>query len=252
MDLTVIIGMLGALASISIGDLMEGGNPAHVIHITSLIIVIPTAMFAAATGTESHAISAAFKELKMVFKKSPVNFETRIEDIVDYAIKVKKFGVLALEKDIQEIEDEFLKEALSMVVDGTKEEQIEESLEAIIEETEHYYHSASHYWLLAGETCPVMGLIGAVLGLILALQKLDNPAEMAAGIAGAFTATVTGIAGAYMFLGPWGNKMKAKAHLLIKDKQLILAGAKAMARGDVPGELKLKLTKMITPMPTKG
>lgn len=252
MDLTVIIGMLGALTSIAIGDLMEGGNPAHVIHITSLIIVIPTAMFAAATATESHAISAAFKELKMVFKKSPVNFETRIEDIVDYAIKVKKFGVLALEKDIQEIEDEFLKEALSMVVDGTKEEQIEESLEAIIEETEHYYHSASHYWLLAGETCPVMGLIGAVLGLILALQKLDNPAEMAAGIAGAFTATVTGIAGAYMFLGPWGNKMKAKAHLLIKDKQLILAGAKAMARGDVPGELKLKLTKMVTPMPTKG
>ena len=66
MDLTVILGMLGALTSISIGDLMEGGNPAHVIHITSLIIVIPTAMFAAATGTESHAISAAFKELKMV------------------------------------------------------------------------------------------------------------------------------------------------------------------------------------------
>lgn len=252
MDLTVIIGMLGALASISIGDLMEGGNPVHVVHITSIIIVFPTAMLAAATGTESHAIKAAFKELKMVFKKSPVNYEARIEDLVDYAIKVKKFGVLALEKDIQEIEDEFLKEALSMVVDGTKEEQIEESLEAIIEETEHYYHSASHYWLLAGETCPVMGLIGAVLGLILALQKLDNPAEMAAGIAGAFTATVTGIAGAYMFLGPWGNKMKAKAHLLIKDKQLILAGAKAMARGDVPGELKLKLTKMVTAMPTKG
>ena len=244
--------MIGALLSISLGDLMEGGNPVHVIHITSLIIVIPTAMCAAATGTEAHAIRAAFKELKMVFKKSPVDFESRIDDIVDYAITVKKFGVLALEKDLATIDDDFLKEALSMVVDGTKEEQIEESLEAIIEETEHYYHSASHYWLLAGETCPVMGLIGAVLGLILALQKLDNPAEMAAGIAGAFTATVTGIAGAYIFLGPWGNKMKAKAHLSIKDKQLILAGAKAMARGDVPGELKLKLTKMITAMPTKG
>ena len=139
-----------------------------------------------------------------------------------------------------------------MIVDGTKEEQIEESLEAVIEETEHYYHGASHYWLLAGETCPVMGLIGAVLGLILALQKLDNPAEMAQGIAGAFTATVTGIAGAYMFLGPWGNKTKNKAHLIIKDKQLILAAMKGIAKGDAPGELKLKLTKMVTPMPAKG
>ena len=55
-----------------------------------------------------------------------------------------------------------------------------------------------------------------------------------------------------MFLGPWGNKMKAKAHLLIKDKQLILAAVKGMARGDAPGELKLKLTKMVTAMPTKA
>ena len=135
MDLTVIIGMLGALASISIGDLMEGGNPAHVIHITSLIIVIPTAMFAAATGTESHAISAAFKELKMVFKKTPVNFEERIDELCEYAILIKKNGVLAIEKHVQAAEDEFLKEALSMVVDGIKEEQIEEQLESIIEET---------------------------------------------------------------------------------------------------------------------
>ena len=252
MDLTVIIGMIGGLISIATGDLMEGGNPAHVIHITSLIIVIPTAMFSAATATESHALSAAFKELKIVFKTSPINFEERIDQIVDYAIMVKKNGVLALEKDVQLIEDAFLKEALGMVVDGSKEEQIEKFLEPIIEETEHYYHGASHYWLLAGETCPVMGLIGAVLGLILALQKLDNPAEMAAGIAGAFTATVTGIAGAYMFLGPWGNKMKAKAHLLIKEKQLILEGVKGISRGDTPGELKIQLTNMITAMPTKG
>ena len=208
-------------------------------------------MFSAATGTESHAIKAAFKELKMVFKKTPVNFEERIYELCEYAILIKKHGVLAIEKQVQAAEDEFLKEALSMLVDGKKEEQIEEELESIIEETEHYYHGASHYWLLAGETCPVMGLIGAVLGLILALQKLDNPAEMAAGIAGAFTATVTGIAGAYMFLGPWGNKMKAKAHLIIKDKQLILVAVKGIARGDSPGELKLRLTKMVTAMPTK-
>lgn len=91
MDLSVILGMLGALASIATGDLMEGGNPAHVIHIT-LIIVIPTAMFAAATSTESHAISAAFKELKMVFKKSPINYEARIDELVEYAIIVKKMG----------------------------------------------------------------------------------------------------------------------------------------------------------------
>jgi chemotaxis protein MotA len=251
MDLTVIIGMLGALASIAIGDIMEGGNPAHVIHITSLIIVIPTAMFSAATATESHAISAAFKELKIVFKKSPINFDARIEQMCEFALAVKKNGVLSIETQIQNLDEPFLREALNMIVDGSKEEEIEQMLEPIIEETDHYYHSASHYWLLAGETCPVMGLIGAVLGLILALQKLDNPAEMAAGIAGAFTATVTGIAGAYMFLGPWGNKMKAKAHLIVKDQQLILEAVKGISNGVAPKVLEAKLKNMITPMPMK-
>ena len=251
MDLSVILAMVGALASISIGDILEGGNPLHLLHFTSFLIVIPTAMLAAVTATESHLVKAAFKEFKFIFKKLPINFEARIDELVEYAIVVKKQGVLALEKDIQNINHEFLKEALSMVVDGSKEEQIEENLEPIIEETEHYYHGASHYWMLAGETSPTIGLVGAVFGLISALQQLDNPPAMAAGIAGAFTATVMGIGGSYLFLGPWGLKLKAKGHLVVKEQQLIMAACKGMARGDAPGELKLKLTKMVTAMPLK-
>lgn len=249
MDLSVLIGLIGALTSISVGVTLEGGNPAGVLHIASFIIVIPTAMLAAVTATESSLVKAAFKEFKTIFKKSPVNFEARIDELVEYAITVKKQGVLALEKDIQNIDHAFLKEALNMVVDGSKEEQIEEQLEPVIEATEEYYHGASHFWLHAGETSPTIGLVGAVFGLILALQQLDNPPAMAAGIAGAFTATVMGIAGSYIFLGPWGVKLKAKGHLVIKEQYLILAACKAIARGDAPGELKLKLTKMVTPMP---
>jgi chemotaxis protein MotA len=249
MDISVLIGLIGSLSSISIGVLLEGGNPAGVLHIASFIIVIPTAMLAAVTATESHHVKAAFKEFKMIFKKLPINFETRIDELIEYAIVVKKQGVLALEKDVQGLNHKFLKEALSMVVDGAKEEQIEESLEPVIDATEEYYNGAAHYWLHAGETSPTIGLVGAVFGLIGALQQLDNPPAMAAGIAGAFTATVMGIGGSYLFLGAWGAKLKGKGAVVIKEQQLILAAVKGMARGDAPGELKLKLEKLITPMP---
>src|SRR5574344_88364 len=249
MDISVLIGLIGSLSSISIGVLLEGGNPAGVLHIASFIIVIPTAMLAAVTATESHHVKAAFKEFKMIFKKLPINFETRIDELIEYAIVVKKQGVLALEKDVQGLNHKFLKEALSMVVDGSKEEQIEEQLEPVIEATEEYYHGVSHFWLHAGDSSPTIRLVGAVFGLILALQKLDDPPAMAAGIAGAFTATVMGIGGSYIFLGPWGIKLKAKGHLVVKEQYLILAACKGMARGDAPGELKLKLSKMVTPMP---
>ena len=86
MDLTVILGMVLALASISIGDIMEGGNPIHILHITSFIIVIPTAMASAMTATSQEYVIAAFKELKGVFKKSPIDIAARIKQIVDFAI----------------------------------------------------------------------------------------------------------------------------------------------------------------------
>lgn len=251
MDLTVILGMVLGVASISIGDIMEGGNPLHILHITSIIIVIPTAMASAMTGTSPEYVKAAFKEIKVVFKKSSVDLPARIKQIVDFCIIVRKDGILALEAQANQMDDEFFKKGLSMVVDGIETQDIEHTLDVIIEETEEYYHGAAHYWLLAGETCPVMGLIGAVLGLILALQKLDNPAEMAAGIAGAFTATVTGIAGAYMFIGPWGNKLKSKSRDIIKEKRIILAGLIGITHGDNPRTLEMKLLNYLSPLEEK-
>ena len=230
---------------------MEGGNPLHVLHITSFIIVVPTAMASAMTGTAPEYVRAAFKEFKVIFKKSPVDLHARIKQIIDFAIIARRDGILALESHANLMEDEFFKKGLSMAVDGVEAHEIEETLEVLISETEEYYHGAAHYWLLAGESCPVIGLIGAVLGLILALQKLDNPAEMAAGIAGAFTATVTGIAGAYIFMGPWGNKLKAKSHDFIKEKHVILAGILGISHGDNPRTLEMKLLNYLSPLEEK-
>lgn len=251
MDLTVILGMVLALASISIGDLMEGGNPLHVLHITSIIIVIPTAMFASMVSTDAEYVKGAFKNFKMIFKKSPVHLDERIKEIIELAVMARRDGLLSLEQKVANLDNDFLKQGLGMAVDGNEVDTISEALELVIEETEEYYHGCSHYWITAGETAPVMGLVGAVLGLILALQKLDNPAEMAAGIAGAFTATVTGIMGAYVFLGPFGNKMKAKSHHIIKEQKLMLEGIIGIVHGDNPRTLEAKLLNFLSPAEEK-
>ncbi len=251
MDLTVILGMLLSIATLSFGNILDGGNPLHLVHISSLVIVFPTAMAAAMTGTASDSVKAAFKELKIVFKKPPVNFSKRIAQIVEFATIARRDGILALESHVADIDDEFFKKGLSMTIDGMDIDDIEETLETLIEETEEYYHGAAHYWLLAGETCPVMGLIGAVMGLILALQKLNDPVAMAEGIAGAFTATVTGIAGAYLFIGPIGSKLKNKTKILITDKNIILAGIVGIAHGDNPRTLENKLFNYLSPLEDK-
>jgi len=250
-DLTVVLGILGAVASISIGDLMEGGNPLHVVHITSLIIIMPTTLLASMVSTDAEYISGAFKNVGMIFKKSPVDLHARIKQIVELSSLARRNGILSLEKEVSQIDNAFLKQGLSMAIDGNEIDTIVESLDLVIEETEHYYHGCAHYWILAGETSPVLGLVGAVLGLILALQKLDNPPEMAKGIAGAFTATVTGIFSAYVLFGPMGAKLKAKAHHIVKEQKLMLVGIAGIASGDNPRALEAKLLNFLSPAEEK-
>lgn len=241
MDLATILGMVLSITSISVGDILEGGNPIHVIHLSSFLIVIPTAMMASMTATNKRYVGPAFKELGIVFKGAGVDLNKRIEELVSYSTIARKDGILALEQKAQGVENEFLKSGLSMLVDGQPIDEVRENLELELETTENYYHECAHFWLRTGDSCPTFGLVGAVMGLMLALQLLDNPQAMAAGIAGAFTATVTGIMGAYAFFGPWGNKLMNNAKDLIKERELIIEALVGIAEGANPRNLEAKL-----------
>lgn len=241
MDLATILGMVLSITSISVGDILEGGNPIHVLHLSSFLIVVPTAMFASVTATNKRLVKSAFKELGVVFKGANVDFVKRISELVEYSTIARKDGILALEQKAAAIEDEFLRSGLSMLVDGQPIDEVKSNLELAIETMEEYYHENAHFWIRTGESCPTFGLVGAVMGLMLALQLLDDPAAMAMGIAGAFTATVTGIMGAYAFFGPWGNKMLNNAKDIIKEKNLIVVALIGIADGANPRNLEAKL-----------
>lgn len=118
MDLSTILGMVLAVTSISVGDILEGGNPLHVIHLSSFLIVMPTAAFCAMTSTHKKIVKAAYKELKIVFKGSGVNLPERIAQLIESAIIARRDGLLALESRTNEIENEFLRNAMMMLVDG--------------------------------------------------------------------------------------------------------------------------------------
>ena len=247
MDLSTVLGMVLAISSISIGDILEGGNPLHIIHLSSVIIIMPTTLFAAVTATHAAAVTAAYKEIKLAFLGAKVNLNDTIKNIVDLSSIARRDGILALEGRAAQIEDDFFREGLSMVIDGRDAKSVKEDLEIKIEQLEHYYHGAAHYWITAGESAPTFGLVGAVMGLMLALQLLDDPKAMAAGISGAFTATVTGIMSAYAIFGPWGQKLKANSHDIIQEKIVIMEGILGIANGENPRNLESKLLGFLRP-----
>ena len=253
MDLTHLGCMVLAFTTICIGDIMEGGNPLHILHVTSFLIVVPTALSAAAVGTHPGFIKSAFKQgLAFAMKKTPVDYPKTIEQIYEFAMIARRDGLLKLESEIPNVTNHFMRKGLDMVVSGMSIENIRGNMEIEIEHTEHHWHGTGHYFILAGETCPVMGLVGAVMGLMLALQKLDNPQEMAEGIAGAFTATVFGISFSYIILAPTGRKIIAKSHDLIVEQNIIMEGLIGLVAGDNPKSLRSKLFNYCGGDPDEG
>lgn len=252
MDLTTIGGFLLAVTMICIADTIEGGNPIHLLSLPSIMVVMPSALGASMVATHSHFVSAAFKNVGMAFKKLHIDYEKTIEQIYDFATIARRDGLVKLEAEIPNVQSEFLKKGLDLVVSGVSVDVIRETLDIEMEETEHFWHGVGHFWILAGESAPVMGLIGAVLGLILALSLLDNPPQMAHGIAGAFTATVTGILTAYTLYGPWGHKIIAKSHDIVKEQKIIIEGLVGLVSGDNPKLLRSKLYNYIGGEPAEG
>ena len=115
MDLTVIGGIILALAFIAIGDTLEGGNPSHLVHFTSLMIVIPPALLSAMVGTHAHFIKGAYVNLGSVFKKTSTDYEKTIEQLYDFAIIARRDGLLKLEAEIVNVDNEFMRKGLDLV-----------------------------------------------------------------------------------------------------------------------------------------
>lgn len=241
MDLSTLIGFILSFASISVGDILEGGNPLHLVHLSSILIVIPTTLFAAMTATHKRYIKAAYKELKLALTGANVNFGQTISMMIEYSTIARKDGILALESKTNDIEDEFLRNAMMMMIDGQPIDEIKQNLELQLESIEEYYHECAHYWIRSGESAPTFGLVGAVMGLTLALALLEDPAAMAAGIAGAFTATVTGIMGAYAIFAPFGAKLQSNAKDIIKEKIIIIEAVVGISEGANPRNLEARL-----------
>lgn len=247
MDFSSILGILIAIASIAVGDMLEGGNPLNLVHFSSVVIIVPTTLAASMSAVHFAHVKAAYKELRVVFFGAKTNLNDTIRILVEFSTIARRDGFLALENRVSQLDNDFMREGLSMVVDGKDLKTIQQEMEIQIDRLEEYYQSASHYWTLSAESSPTFGLVGAVMGLTLALQKLDNPSEMAAGIAGAFTATVTGIMCAYAIFGPIGNKMKANSKDIIMEKIVIAEGVAGIANGDNPRNLESRLLSYISP-----
>ena len=127
-------------------------------------------------------------------------------------------------------------------MDGSERDVIRHVMETDLIVAEQRDHDAVQFYESMGGYAPTIGIIGAVIGLIHVMRHLADPSELGPGIAIAFVATIYGVAFANLFLLPVANKLKACIKQQSQFRELIIEGIIAIADGENPKTIEMKLS----------
>lgn len=245
MDISSLIGAIIGVVSILIGQALEGGNIGQLLQITAALIVFGGTIGGVVLSFSKEDLIGAIIALKDVFLDKKVDFDETIAEIIRYAVKGRKEGVIALEKDAKYASDPLLMLGLQAVSDGTDPTLVRQMLETQMTLEETPVAARAKVWESAGGYSPTIGIIGAVLGLIQVMQNLSDPSKLGAGIAVAFVATVYGVGAANLFYIPFGSKIKTKFRKELLKKEMITEGILAIQAGESPALIERKLQSFI-------
>jgi chemotaxis protein MotA len=252
MDITTIAGIVAGFGFILLGQVLEGGNVGSIMQGTAAVIVFGGTLGCVLVSFPRKDFVRGVKMFKMVLVDKKMDLPAVTRQIVELASIARRDGVLALEGKLAEVEDPFLRRALSYVVDGVDATVTRSSLEAAIEAEHTENMMGAKVWEAAGGYAPTIGIIGAVLGLIHVMENLSDPSKLGGGIAVAFVATVYGVASANILFLPAANKLKRKLALAMERKVVITEGVLAIQEGLNPRVLEEKLRALTgEPPPVK-
>jgi chemotaxis protein MotA len=241
LDLATVAGIALALGGIIGGLILEKGSIQDVAQTTAAMIVMGGTIGAVLVTTPLPVFLRALKGMGNVFFERASSTSETIEDLIQYAGKARKNGIVSLEAEAGAIPDLFLRKALSLAVDGADMQELRKMMEVDIGLGEHVAETEAKVWESAGGYAPTIGIIGAVMGLIQVMKHLEDIKEVGHGIAVAFVATVYGVGSANLFFLPAATKLRTRAREISLIKEMMLEGVVGIVEGLNPSLIRMKL-----------
>jgi chemotaxis protein MotA len=247
MDIATILGLTLGIGSVLVSFVMEGGHLSALIQAPAMILVICGTFGAATVTTSVKQLINLPNLLKIALFEKKMDPQELIEVVYELAQKARKNGLLSLEKELATMEDPFLKKAVQLAIDGFETNKIREILEIEMVYISERHKSGAAFFSKLGGFSPTLGIMGTVLGLIHALGSMESSSNMASAIAGAFIATLWGVALANLIYLPISDKLKNRHQDEALYLDIISEGVISLAMGDNPRVIRMKLVSFLLP-----
>ncbi|MBU3158759.1 flagellar motor protein [Clostridium frigoris] len=241
MNIFSILFVLISFGSMVGAFIMEGGSPAMLASASAAIIVFGGTIGAVGLGFSTKKLKNIPAMMKLIFTAKDKDLVEIVTYFKQLSFKTRKEGLLSIEGEITDELDPFIKKGLQLVVDGVDPQMVKTILEFELESTYDRHKDGAAMFEAAGGYAPTMGIIGTVMGLVMVLSNLSDPAVLGEKIASAFIATLYGVGSANLLWLPMACKLKDLNNAEIKEKELIIEAVLLMQEGANPNILAEKL-----------
>jgi len=251
LDISTIAGLAIGWLSILIGLIIEShGDMTSVLmffQISAFFIVFGGTLGATIISYPWSVVANVFAITKQAFISREMKASDVIQTLVGFATKARREGLLGLEDEIANVNDNFLKKGIQLVVDGTDIELVRNILETDLSFLETRHKLGEGLFGTMGGFAPTLGIIGTVMGLVNALSQLESASKVAGAIAVAFIATFYGISFANLIFLPISFKLKAKSAQEVLVREVMIEGILSISAGDNPRIVEEKLKAFLSP-----
>ncbi|MDR3312142.1 MAG: motility protein A [Spirochaetaceae bacterium] len=247
MDLATIIGVAGGAVALVFCVISSGGALSGIWDPPSFVFVIVGSWLALFNSGSLNAILGMTKNMSRAFKSFDYGEKTIIQNLVSLAEKARREGILALEEGLDDLNDEFMKSGIRLVVDGIDGAQVRAIMENDMSQTESRHVdmlSRLNYW---GSIGPGYGMMGTVIGLIGMLRNLEDKSSLGPNMAVALVTTLYGSLMVNWIIGPFSKKLGAQNASEMAVKEVIIEGVLSIQAGDNPRILAQKLLTYLDP-----
>ena len=245
-----LVGLIVALLMVMVGAQTHHVSPVFLVsNVTALLIVIGGGLGATIASFEFTATTGVFKAIMraVLGKDRPIDSGETIRTLVDFARKSRAEGLLALESEMANLEDPFMKRGLQLAIDGSDPDAVAQVMRTDIKAMKARHKVGSDWCQAYGIFAPTFGIIGAVIGLVATLAELDKPEKLGAGIAGAFVATFLGVFMANGVMLPLSNRMKRLSAQEVQAREMVMEGVLSIQGGQNPRVIEETMMSYLSP-----
>jgi chemotaxis protein MotA len=244
--MTSILGLLCAFAVIIGGALSDHDPLIALWSLTAVIIVIGGTTAALMTQFGLKPILMALQGILWLVKPPKTDLRAFIELVAEWSSLARSQGTLALESVLEGVTDPFQKQGLQMIIDNTAPDELPRILHILAENATREQKLPGEVWEASGGYSPTIGVMGAVLGLIHVMMRLDHPEELGEGIATAFVATIYGVGFANLIALPLGTRLKNLAGELERERNVVIQGFVLLGEGKPGILIRQNLSSFLT------